>query len=178
MFYLEEVHARATFDLVERLYCRKEEIPRYSSQPNGVLKYLAALERIRDDAFYPSVYDKAANLMLQINEGHYFFNGNKRLALVSTIGLLGINGRDFRQDLSACEHEEFLRNLFPVLDDHFDRDPELEPAEFGLYNLSLFIADHISLGITIEEFKEHIPTYLENITKDRNENGKIENGIH
>lgn len=41
---------------------------------------------------YPTIEDKAAALLHSITKNHALVDGNKRLALASTIGFLGLNG--------------------------------------------------------------------------------------
>lgn len=56
----------------------------------------SALARPRASAFgedaYPGVHEKAAALLHSIARNHTLVDGNKRLALASTIAFLGLNG--------------------------------------------------------------------------------------
>lgn len=71
-------------------------------EPIG-LKDLNALEmavdRVNTSAFgeevYPSIYEKAAILMIQLIKKHPFHNANKRTALMSALVFLRINGYSF-----------------------------------------------------------------------------------
>lgn len=44
---------------------------------------------------YPSIYEKAAILMIQLIKKHPFHNANKRTALMSALVFLRINGYSF-----------------------------------------------------------------------------------
>ncbi len=56
----------------------------------------AAVARPRASAFgadaYPDLHSKAASLLLSICQNHALIDGNKRLALATTIVMLGVNG--------------------------------------------------------------------------------------
>lgn len=62
---------------------------------HGLLQ--SALARPQASAFgsdaYPSLEEKAAALLHSLARNHALVDGNKRLALASTIAFLGINGR-------------------------------------------------------------------------------------
>lgn len=49
--------------------------------------------------FYPDLADKTAILLYLMAKNHIWFNGNKRMALISTLVFLGLNGKwwDTRQ---------------------------------------------------------------------------------
>lgn len=61
---------------------------------HGLLE--SALARPRASAFgadaYPSLEEKAAALLHSVARNHALVDGNKRLALASTIAFLGVNG--------------------------------------------------------------------------------------
>lgn len=73
---------------------------------HGLLE--SALARPRATVFgkdaYPTLEEKAAALMHSLAGNHALVDGNKRLALAATIGLLGVNGR--RLTLSGDEAYE------------------------------------------------------------------------
>lgn len=48
------------------------------------------------DEAYPSLAEKAAALLHSLARNHALVDGNKRLALASTIAFLGVNGRRLR----------------------------------------------------------------------------------
>lgn len=73
-----------------------------ADEPIG-LKNLNALDmavnQVNASAFgeevYPSIYEKAAILMIQLIKKHPFHNANKRTALMSALVFLRINGYSF-----------------------------------------------------------------------------------
>lgn len=69
--------------------------PEFGVRDHGLLE--AALARPRTTVFgedaYPSLELKAAALLHSVARNHALVDGNKRLALASTIAFLGMNGR-------------------------------------------------------------------------------------
>ena len=75
--YLEEVQLPQLFSYLQERYARVEEVPDYKGEAIGYEKLLGVLERVRMDLFYPDLLDKATYLLVSINKGHFFSNGNK-----------------------------------------------------------------------------------------------------
>ena len=87
-----------------------DKLPNYRKEdPHGLKKIL---KFCRNDNYYSSLSGKAAYIFVGLIEGHYYSNGNKRLALVITLYFLALNGYSIK---------------------------EQKPRE--LYNLALFVAD-------------------------------------
>lgn len=79
---------------------------------------------------YPDLFQKAAILMYSLSRGHYFFDGNKRTAAMSTYTFLMKNGYELivsneelfhtcikvaKGDLSEEQLEEWLKNnSYPI----------------------------------------------------------------
>lgn len=165
MQYLDETDLPIIFGVIQRHHSNDEDRPNYQDEPDGIANVLGAFERIKEDRYYPTLLEKVSALMLQIN-GHYFFNGNKRLAMVSSIILLGINNIDFREDLDKEYYCSLFEKIFPQFVASVEDYPEFSPEEFGLYNLSVLIADKQKYGITYENLKNLIPVFLEDITEE------------
>ena len=53
------------------------------------------------EEFYPSIEAKAASLLFGLARNHAFIDGNKRIAVLSTLQFLNENGQDL--DLSPAE---------------------------------------------------------------------------
>ncbi|THE15525.1 type II toxin-antitoxin system death-on-curing family toxin [Enterococcus hirae] len=76
------------------------QIKRYSPNEPIEVKDLNALEmcvgQLRSSAFgeevYPSIYEKASILIIQLIKKHPFYNANKRTAFLATYVFLKING--------------------------------------------------------------------------------------
>lgn len=119
---------------------------------------LGVLERARMDAYYPTLLDKATHVLLSINKGHFFSNGNKRLALVATTAFLGINGADLQQR-SKAEYRALLESLFPEHAEHADF-PIFTSTDFATYNLSIIIAESGTYGIEYDELKKRVSAFL------------------
>lgn len=86
---MDEIRYITPEDLVEIIdiiqsfdYISDEEIPKYDDEPDKIDDYFSLIDRLKNDTYYPNIYTKAAALLLYLN-GHYFANGNKRLAVFS-----------------------------------------------------------------------------------------------
>ena len=127
-------------ELIAQHYSREEEIPDYQAEEAGCENLNGVLERVRME-HYPTLIEKVGYFFIQINKGHFFSNGNKRLALVCAIGLLIFNDKEVNHDLTKNDYERILLDIFPncaeCLEDHAD----FNSAEFALYNLSIIVAD-------------------------------------
>ncbi len=156
--YLVDEHLDPIFAFVAKRYGRQEEVPVYRENPEGIAKLLGVLERARMDTYYPTLLDKATHLLLSINKGHFFSNGNKRLALVVTTTFLTINGSRLKENLKES-YKDLLASLFPERMEYLDF-PEFTPTDFATYNLSIIIADSGTYGIEYDLLKERVHTFL------------------
>lgn len=80
---------------------------------------LATLEFIQSDSYYPTFADKLSYLVFRFCSGHYFYDGNKRIALTLGAYFLHKNNRYWE----ACifmRHFEFI--VFHVAASHIDQD--------------------------------------------------------
>src|SRR3989344_1281686 len=94
--YFTKESLGSAFREVETHYTKHEEVPRYKDETPGMGKLLGVLEKAQMDMFYTSLLDKATYIFIAINKGHFFSNGNKRLALVIALGFLALNERRLR----------------------------------------------------------------------------------
>ena len=156
--YLTDEHLDPLFTFVTERYGRQEDVPIYRDNLDGIAKLLGVLERARMDAYYPTLLDKATHLLLSINKGHFFSNGNKRLALVVTTTFLTINEKHLKEN-SKESYRELLATLFPEHKDCSDF-PEFTPTDFATYNLSIVIADSGTYNIEYESLKERTHAFL------------------
>lgn len=140
MLYLERQDLDLVFNIIAQHYTSKEEIPDYWGEQEGIERLLGVFERVRME-HYQSLIDKVVYLFIQINKGHFFSNGNKRLSLVSAIGFLIFNDRKINDALSRSQFKEILLSIFPECDDCLEDRDEFTPGEFALYNLSIIVAD-------------------------------------
>ena len=80
---------------------------------------LATLEFIQNDSYYPTFADKLSYLVFKFCSGHYFNDGNKRIALTLGAYFLHKNNHPWE----ACifmRHLEFI--VFHVAASHIDQD--------------------------------------------------------
>lgn len=158
MLYLETENLSALFDLVRKYYGQSEEVPAYESYTNDLAKLSGVLAGVKQD-FYPSLAQKAAYLFLQINKGHFFPNGNKRLALVTALSFITINDRRIKE-LTLNEYQFLIKKLFPRYE-QFVNFPDFFPEEAALYNLSIAVADSHKYVNDFEELKKSVEAFFE-----------------
>ncbi len=159
MLYIEDTQSnlQAIFAIIEGNFSKKEEVPNYLEQVEGLSKYRSALEAIKS-SFYQDFFDKCAFLLIHINKGHFFSNGNKRLSLVTTCIFIAINDFWFKE----CTKEKYLermKDLFPDFKDFYS-DDNFKPYEFALYNLSIIIADNHLYETNFDTLKAKIKSFL------------------
>ena len=158
MVYLDSQTIEVVFDVIAEFYSAKEEIPDYRNEP-GLPKLLSVLQGVQQD-FYPTLTDKAAYLMVQINKGHFFSNGNKRLALVCATVFLVVNKKHFEDTFDRNRYRTLFTELFPKFTEIEDY-PDFLPKEFGLYNLSILIADSHKYVDSFDELKTNVCKFLD-----------------
>lgn len=82
-----------TFDQVKQVY--DKTIEKSGGGLSGIRDeggILATLEFVRNDDYYPSFTDKLSYLVYGFCHGHYFLDGNKRIALTIGVFFLLQNG--------------------------------------------------------------------------------------
>jgi prophage maintenance system killer protein len=158
ILYLEDKDLDGIFALVAERYGRQEEVPAYRDSREGIAELLGVLERAKMDAFYPTLLDKATHLLLGINKGHFFSNGNKRLALAVTTTFLTLN----RHQLAEPRKEVYKTRLAELFPEHSQCTdfPEFTATDFATYNLSIIIADSGTYHLDYELLKERVHAFL------------------
>lgn len=156
--YLADEHLDPIFSFVAERYGRQEEVPVYRDNSDGIAKLLGVLERARMDSYYPTLLDKATHLLLSVNKGHFFSNGNKRLALVVTTTFLTINEKHLKENPKEV-YRDLLASLFPEHRECTDF-PEFTATDFATYNLSIIIADSGSYSIEYDNLKKRVRAFL------------------
>jgi|SRR3989344_3471945 len=156
--YLSEEFLPPLFEYLAERYAKIEEVPSYKDERTGYEKLLSVLDQARADTYYPELFDKAAYLLIQINKGHFFSNGNKRLALVATTVFLDINGKHLKS-LPKGEYQTLLARLFPEYKDWSDF-PEFSSTDFATYHLSIIIADSGTFSIDHDELKARVKSFF------------------
>lgn len=146
------------FGLIEEYYTAYEVVPKYAEDIKAVDSVLGVVEMSKTD-YYPTFLDKATYILLQINQGHFFENGNKRLALVLFLYFILTNSYRFR-GYTKGEQGEKLKELFPEYVDFVDFD-KFDATDFATYNLSIIIADSKKYGISFDDLKTRVREYID-----------------
>ena len=165
ILYLGDEHLDPIFSFVAERYGRQEEVPiLYRDNSTGIAELLGVLERSRMDTFYPNLLEKATHLLISINKGHFFSNGNKRLALVVTTTFLTLNGKHLKEN-SKESYKTLLASLFPEHTECTDF-PEFTATDFATYNLSIIIADSGTYNLEYEILKKRVRKFLSQSVED------------
>lgn len=160
---MDEIRYITPEDLVEIIdviqgfdYISDDEIPKYDDQPDKIDDYFALVDRLKNDTYYSDIYSKAATLFLNIN-GHYFANGNKRLAVFSMTYFLENNGLS-PADLSK---DEFGKLITEIFGNHTLEDYEnFTPTDFAMYNVALITAQFNQNNIDFDDGKAQVEQFL------------------
>ena len=146
------------FGLIEEHYTAYEVVPKYAADINAVGKVEGVVVMLKTD-YYPTFLDKATYLLIQINQGHFFENGNKRLALVMFLYFTLTNSYRFKK-YSKDEQKEKLKELFPEYGQFVDFD-RFDATDFANYNLSIIIADSKQYGISFDDLKRRVKEFID-----------------
>jgi len=85
--------------------------PIYEDQESGIKTIDGIISFIQNDNYYPTFINKASYLFTAISTGHYFPNGNKRLALFSFAYFAHQNGYNFR-GINIYEYKKWFKKYF------------------------------------------------------------------
>lgn len=158
VYYLPEESLEKIFEFVSKRYARIEEVPRYREE-RRFDEFCGVLRQAHSDTYYPTVLEKAVYLLVSINKGHFFSNGNKRLALVVMTLFLAINDLQLKMGDKPW-YRTILSELFPEYK-QWEDFKEFNSTDFATYNLSIMIADSGVYGISHDELKQRVHSFLE-----------------
>ncbi|OGL69926.1 hypothetical protein A3C17_03895 [Candidatus Uhrbacteria bacterium RIFCSPHIGHO2_02_FULL_53_13] len=133
-----------------------EPVPQYEDDIDGLRKLEGCLERVKFQ-YYSTLVSKAAALFISINLGHYFSNGNKRLALGVLVTFLVENHVHFL-NLSSESYQQLITDLFPyymVL-----HEQQLTGLDYGYYHLAVAVADSKRAGMLHETLKQRVEAFI------------------
>jgi prophage maintenance system killer protein len=166
---MDEIRYITPEDLIEIIdviqgfdYISDDEIPKYDEQPEKIDDYFALVDRLKNDTYYPNIFSKAATLFLNVN-GHYFANGNKRLAVFSMTYFLESNG------LSPAElsKDDFSNVITEIFGEHELEDYEnFSPTDFAMYNVALITAQFNQNNVDFDDGKAQVEQFLQTVYAD------------
>ena len=114
ILYLEiDVYISRIFpDIQEITYDDNSKKLFYERCNTGLSQLICILDLVKNDDYYQSFIKKSAYLFASISTGHYFPNGNKRLAMMSLTYFLALNKCPWK--LVSCErYLIFFKKYFP-----------------------------------------------------------------
>lgn len=117
------------------------------------------MKQAEQNTYYPTLLDKAVYLLIGINKGHFFSNGNKRIALTITVTFLTLNYLILKEG-SKEWYKKYLQQLFPEFSKWEDFS-DFNSTDFATYNLSIIIADSGVYGITHDDLKARVRLFFE-----------------
>lgn len=159
MHYLNRDDLVDLFDIIYKHYTRYEKVPDYTSEQQGIKKLEGVFDGVKSDHFYPDIHSKAAYLFIQINKGHFFSNGNKRLALVCVLFFVFINEYEI-VNRGKEEYRAKLSGFFPLFR-NFQDYADFHAEEFAYYNLSILVAESEKYTTSFEELKQGVKLFFE-----------------
>ena len=167
-YYIVPESLGEIFSLIREAFTSHEQVPVYEDEQEGLKKLTGVLEMTQASEYYPDLLDKATHLFVGINKGHFFSNGNKRLALVCATVFLAANDHELSTVHSKEQHRQKLHELFPGFGEIED-DPKYFPEEYGLYNLSIIVAEsHTYTDGNFDALKGAVRAYLDFATNPPN----------
>ncbi len=136
---------------------KAEDTPDYGLNSRGIEKLDAVLKQSRS-SWYKGVYEKATYIFLSINKGHFFINGNKRLALIITLYFLYQNGKVHKKK-TLVEYQSWFKEKFPEY--NFEHEEFREAHALGFYNFNIAIAaSHEHFDTLKKKVKNFLETFM------------------
>ena len=169
MKYIHSEKLKLIFRAVGEEFANKEEVPDFLQYPEAISKLISVIDGAKADRFYKDIYEKATHIFIQINKGHFFPNGNKRLALVTTLFFLFLNNIQLKGTGGHTSEKDRLiiifKRIFPQ-DFIYEDYPEFQATESVLYNLSIFVADSHKYIPDFSELKKKVADLFREILID------------
>ncbi len=146
--YPKEKDLLRYFELIsEYLNFNNEPTPEYKEEYRGFNDLKSLIIRSQNSNYYKTFYNKASFLFININKGHYFSNGNKRLSIFISLMFAFINKYSFNYK-DKKYFKELLIKIFPEYDLNYIVDfEEFNSIEFLFYNLAIIIASESKINI-------------------------------
>lgn len=163
VYYIADTGSlEAVFNIIATRYSQSEEVPSYRDE-KGFPDLISTLERVKEDNYYPDLYSKAAYLFINLNQGHFFSNGNKRLSIVALTFFLGLNLCVFKNENKEW-YKEKLINLFPECSDiDFEDFSDFTSVDFCVYHLAIRTAASGKYNIDHQVLKDRVYKFFQEV---------------
>ncbi len=161
------VFEKVIFPLIEKdiKYPVDEQIPSYETEPKAVEQLLGTIQ-LSSEAYYPSLEEKAAYIFTSIAKGHFFINGNKRLAVVTV--LLFFWDNDCRAHMLQIEAEktclDLINTIFPEvvdIDKILEESRDLNMLQQFLYLISFIAVESERYGYDFNILKSKVKQFFQ-----------------
>lgn len=155
--YLDETDVRPLIEVIYSNFTEGESVPDYESEVQGIDKLVSLFEAVKSRRF-PRFHDKAAKLVIEINKGHFFSNGNKRLALVCLLIFAYIN--DY--EVSIKKNSKYYLFLNKQIQKYGNNQTYkgYSTEEKMYYLVSLVIADSNDYFVSHDKLKSFVKGFL------------------
>ncbi|KXK26857.1 MAG: hypothetical protein TR69_WS6001000878 [candidate division WS6 bacterium OLB20] len=149
----------------EYLHQENDPVAHYANERDGCRQLESVLERIQED-YYPDFNSKATYLFLSVNRGHFFSNGNKRLAATLLKVFYTLN--DYHVDPDSLP-ELIIRTDHHTIDltkgdwdaTFFNGDAQM----IFLYAIAVTVADEQFQNIQFDDWKLLVERLLQVVLK-------------
>lgn len=78
---------------------------------DGEARFRSVLDFIRDDTYYPTFEEKLTHLFFSLCRGHFFLDGNKRIAITLCTHMLLLNGYVYCAGRFMAKMENICRHV-------------------------------------------------------------------
>lgn len=128
----------------------------YKNDKRGIVLLEGILDQIRSD-LYATFYEKAAFLFVSINKGHFFQNGNKRLALILLLHFINKNDGTY-----TIRKQQTYADLFKRRFPNYTPSPNEFRYVVGwaCYNLNKAVAAATRDEKSFDELKKDVEEFL------------------
>lgn len=126
------------------LASKNNPAPMYEAELDGLEKLKGRLVLVRNSGYYKGFYAQTAYLFVAVAEGHFFSNGNKRLALSLLAKFYELNNyKEYR--FKRDKYLQKLKEIFPKAKLRKISEIKVVFPEM-LYHLTKIVADKKSRG--------------------------------
>lgn len=129
---------KSVFPYIHEVLAKSQPAPRYEENNNGIKELGKVLALVKNDQYYPDLFDKAAYLICSVAGSQYFVNGNKRLGIALLLYFLIKNEVSITYLVKREDNVALFKHFFPKY--RWSNEEDLGEQEF-LYNLTKVIGD-------------------------------------
>jgi len=157
MYYPTKKDFAVIFRIIHEHLEGDEKPPQYEIEEKG-LKRFRGITEMAKLGYYEGFFKKLTAIFVGINKGHFFSNGNKRLALVTALDFIFSNKYMIRR-YSKDKYAAKIKETFPGFD-KFKDYKDFSVEEFAFYNVAIIVADSQEYVESHDDLKGRVETFL------------------